>query len=74
MGSVGVGLIAVPLALTAGVPEAAAVNGDTPKKRTSIGVISAPPPTPVNPTTKPVNAPASAYAVSIMLESKPYRG
>ena len=25
----GVGLIAVPLALTAGVPEAAAVNGDT---------------------------------------------
>src|SRR5690606_26178366 len=45
---------------------AMAVVGDTPKKSRSIGVINAPPPTPVSPTTKPVKAPAAVYAPSIM--------
>jgi hypothetical protein len=43
-----------------------AVVGNTPKKISRIGVINAPPPTPVKPTTKPVSAPARAYEISIM--------
>ena len=39
---------------------AMAVAGAMPNSRTSKGVINAPPPTPVRPTTKPVQAPARA--------------
>ena len=41
-----------------------AVSGAVPKVSTRIGVISAPPPTPVIPTTKPVSAPAAICRLS----------
>ena len=45
---------------------AIAVCGAIPNNNNKIGVISAPPPTPVKPTTNPVKAPAKANGASIM--------
>jgi len=42
-----------------------AASGETPKKRTNIGVISAPPPMPVRPSTKPTITPPNARDQSI---------
>ena len=45
---------------------ATAVAGEMPKNRIRIGVMSAPPPTPVSPTTHPVTAPAMTNDPSII--------
>ena len=42
-----------------------AVCGATPKRKTSSGVISAPPPTPVNPTSTPTRKPARGLSRSM---------
>ena len=46
-----------------------AASGGTPKTSTKMGVISAPPPMPVRPTTKPTNTPATMTSGSITDES-----
>ncbi len=43
-----------------------AASGWMPNSSTRIGVISAPPPIPVRPTTKPTNAPASVTSGSMI--------
>ena len=53
---------------------ATAVAGAMPKNRMRMGVISAPPPTPVSPTTHPVTAPAMTNDPSIILRTPRRRG